>query len=188
LLVAGSVASLAADVAVAEPALIGRMIAAWPSFALTASFELLTRQARRGAAGEDAQGRRARQPPLVKPAAAGHGRLLDCALRVSLGMAGTTAVQALSCNGKLGDGRWPTVARVDSAQRAWRLPVPTAAVSGGVGWSRTPTRLMPSKVCMHKNRDRPQMTGSRCTVWALTGSASQCERHWSARPGLPAAY
>jgi hypothetical protein len=49
LLVAGSVASLAANVAVAEPTLIGRVIAAWPSFALTASFELLTRQVRRGA-------------------------------------------------------------------------------------------------------------------------------------------
>jgi hypothetical protein len=35
LLVAGSVASLAANVAVAEPTVIGRVIAAWPSFALT---------------------------------------------------------------------------------------------------------------------------------------------------------
>jgi Protein of unknown function (DUF2637) len=52
LLVAGSVASLAANVAVAEPALIGRAIAAWPSFALTASFELLTRQVRCGAANK----------------------------------------------------------------------------------------------------------------------------------------
>jgi hypothetical protein len=40
LLVIGSVASLAANVAVAEPTLIGRVIAAWPSFALTASYEL----------------------------------------------------------------------------------------------------------------------------------------------------
>jgi hypothetical protein len=40
LLVAGSVASLAANVAVAEPTVIGRVIAAWPSFALTASYEL----------------------------------------------------------------------------------------------------------------------------------------------------
>lgn len=53
LLVAGSVASLAANVAVAEPSLIGRAIAAWPSFALTASYELLTRQVRRGAAQAD---------------------------------------------------------------------------------------------------------------------------------------
>jgi hypothetical protein len=55
LLVAGSVASLAANVAVAEPTVIGRVIAAWPSFALTASYELLMRQVRRGAgtAGDD---------------------------------------------------------------------------------------------------------------------------------------
>lgn len=43
LLAVGSVASLAANVAVAEPTLTGRVIAAWPSFALTASYELLTR-------------------------------------------------------------------------------------------------------------------------------------------------
>jgi hypothetical protein len=43
LLVAGSLASLCANVAVAEPTTIGRIIAAWPSFALTASYELLTR-------------------------------------------------------------------------------------------------------------------------------------------------
>lgn len=39
---AGSMASLAADVAVARQTLIGRVIAAWPSFALTASYEFLT--------------------------------------------------------------------------------------------------------------------------------------------------
>jgi hypothetical protein len=33
LLLVGSVASLVANVAVAEPTLIGRVIAAWPSFA-----------------------------------------------------------------------------------------------------------------------------------------------------------
>jgi hypothetical protein len=38
LLVAGSVASLAATVAVAEPTVVGRVIAVWPSFALTASY------------------------------------------------------------------------------------------------------------------------------------------------------
>jgi hypothetical protein len=52
LLVIGSVASLAANVAVAQPTLIGRVIAAWPSFALTASYELLTRQVRRSAIGQ----------------------------------------------------------------------------------------------------------------------------------------
>jgi Protein of unknown function (DUF2637) len=49
LLVVGSVASLAANVAVAEPTATGRVIAAWPSFALIASYELLMRQVRRAA-------------------------------------------------------------------------------------------------------------------------------------------
>src|SRR6266516_4454331 len=49
LLVTGSVASLAANVAVAEPTATGRVIAAWPSFALIGSYELLMRQVRRAA-------------------------------------------------------------------------------------------------------------------------------------------
>jgi hypothetical protein len=73
LLVAGSVASLAANVAVAEPTLIGRVIAAWPSFALTASYELLTRQVRRGSSSKDAQHQRLRHPQPARPATAGHG-------------------------------------------------------------------------------------------------------------------
>ena len=43
-LAVGSVASLAANVAVAEPTATGRAIAAWPSFALIGSYELLMRQ------------------------------------------------------------------------------------------------------------------------------------------------
>jgi len=73
LLVAGSVASLAANVAVAEPTLIGRVIAAWPSFALTASYELLTRQVRRGAAGTGAQRPRSCQPQPARLATGGRG-------------------------------------------------------------------------------------------------------------------
>lgn len=71
LLVAGSVASLAANVAVAEPTLIGRVIAAWPSFALTASYELLTRQVRRSAATDDGKGDQPRRPPLDQRGASG---------------------------------------------------------------------------------------------------------------------
>ena len=41
-------ASLAPNVAVVEPTLTGRVIAAWASFALTASWELLIRQVRGG--------------------------------------------------------------------------------------------------------------------------------------------
>jgi Protein of unknown function (DUF2637) len=49
LLVAGSAASLAANVAVAQPTMTGTLIAAWPSFSLIASYELLMRQVRRAA-------------------------------------------------------------------------------------------------------------------------------------------
>ena len=42
-------ASLAANVAVAEPTVTGRVIAEWPSFALIASYELLMRQVRHAA-------------------------------------------------------------------------------------------------------------------------------------------
>src|ERR1700733_10266230 len=65
LLVAGSVASLAANVAVAEPTVIGRVIAAWPSFALTASYELLTRQVRRSSVPASSP---VRQPQRQAPA------------------------------------------------------------------------------------------------------------------------
>jgi hypothetical protein len=68
LLAVGSVASLAANVAVAEPTLIGRVIAAWPSFALTASYELLTRQVRRNAA-PDGRENKETVPPSSSPQA-----------------------------------------------------------------------------------------------------------------------
>ncbi|NJP29342.1 DUF2637 domain-containing protein [Microbispora sp. SCL1-1] len=54
LLVVGSLASLGANVSIAEPSLIGRIIAAWPSLALIGSYELLMSQIRR-CAGRQAQ-------------------------------------------------------------------------------------------------------------------------------------
>lgn len=60
LLVLGSVASLAANVAVAQPTLVGRVIAAWPSFALIGAYEMLMRQVRRRAVGR-------RPVPQAKP-------------------------------------------------------------------------------------------------------------------------
>lgn len=61
--VAGSAASLAANVAVADPTATGRVIAAWPSFSLIAAYELLMRQVRR-AAEEIASHRRSGEMPL----------------------------------------------------------------------------------------------------------------------------
>jgi hypothetical protein len=60
LLVVGSLASLAANVAVAEPTATGRVVAAWPSFALIAAYELLMRQVRRSATVGGRQHRKSR--------------------------------------------------------------------------------------------------------------------------------
>jgi hypothetical protein len=68
LLVAGSLASLAANVAVAEPSTTGRVIAAWPSFALIAAYELLMRQVRCAADGSKSS-RPGRSPRRVTDAA-----------------------------------------------------------------------------------------------------------------------
>ncbi|MEU4323897.1 DUF2637 domain-containing protein [Nonomuraea dietziae] len=47
LLIIASLASLGDNVAVAEPSLIGQVIAAWPSFALIGAYEMLMSQIRR---------------------------------------------------------------------------------------------------------------------------------------------
>ncbi len=145
LLVAGSVASLAANVAVAEPTLIGRLIAAWPSFALTASFELLTRQVRRGAVGNDAQDRRPRQPRPTGPATAGHGSALGLRVvgpsrhggdnRRAGGELQRQAWQwALANRGE--DGTLPSgeaIARAHGRQERWGRLVKNAGLTGAFG-------------------------------------------------------
>jgi hypothetical protein len=67
LLGAGSVASLGANVAVAETSVTGRIIAAWPSFALIGSYELLMRQIRATATTASAR-RRPAQRSLAQAA------------------------------------------------------------------------------------------------------------------------
>lgn len=67
LLIVGSVASLAANVAVAEPTATGRMIAAWPSFALIAAYELLMRQVRCNAAVGSTPKHTKRAPQISRP-------------------------------------------------------------------------------------------------------------------------
>lgn len=51
LLIIGSAASLAANVAVADPTMWSRIIHAWPSFALIGAYELLMREFRASASG-----------------------------------------------------------------------------------------------------------------------------------------
>ncbi|MEV6157067.1 DUF2637 domain-containing protein [Nonomuraea sp. NPDC052129] len=67
MLLIGSLASLGANIAVAEPSLIGRVIAAWPSVALIGSYELLMSQIRRASTQEPAvlQGEMAGDRELV---------------------------------------------------------------------------------------------------------------------------
>jgi hypothetical protein len=82
LLVAGSAASLAANVAVAEPTATGRVIAAWPSFALIASYELLMRQVRRAAeASMSRPRRRLSRPAATAAAVAANSAATSCADR-----------------------------------------------------------------------------------------------------------
>ena len=76
LLVTGSVASLAANVAVAEPTIAGRVIAAWPSFALIGSYELLMRQVRRAADSTRRKNRAAWNRSTV-----GHANSVSCQQR-----------------------------------------------------------------------------------------------------------
>ena len=145
--VAGIVASLAANVAVAEPTVAGRVIAAWPSFALTASFELLTRQVRRGAAGEDA---RDKQPTDPQPSrAAGRGpapglRVVGPfpAVRGHQRAGGELRRQAwqwaLAHRG--GDGMLPSgeaIARAHGRQERWGRLVKNAGQAGAFGTGHT---------------------------------------------------
>jgi hypothetical protein len=97
LLVIGSVASLAANVVVAEPTTIGRVIAAWPSFALIGSYELLMRQVRRTASvtALSVQGPRCGQPDRDR------WRWRSAGSRAGARLAGM-------CAGRRGSGRWRT--------------------------------------------------------------------------------
>jgi Protein of unknown function (DUF2637) len=148
LLVAGSVASLAANVAVAEPTLIGRVIAAWPSFALTASYELLTSQVRRSSAEPDTAGRRlqqlrapgtalAKSAPLstaelrlVRPPELGQGyhhpRGVDLQRRAWL-----WALANRAHDGSLPSGR--AIAAVHGRQERWGRLVKKAGPAGTLG-------------------------------------------------------
>jgi Protein of unknown function (DUF2637) len=93
LLVVGSVASLAANVAVAEPTATAWVIVAWPSFALIAAYELLMRQVRRNAMvstglPDRSQGPQPARPVAVVGPAPGPGRDNAGPYRASDGFSG----------------------------------------------------------------------------------------------------
>jgi hypothetical protein len=104
LLAVGSAASLAANVAVAEPTATGRVIAAWPSFALIASYELLMRQVRRAARRPARPGSDPARPATGQDT---HQRLADPLFDLL-----TPGDGSPGAAGKLsswrGSGRWPT--------------------------------------------------------------------------------
>jgi hypothetical protein len=116
LLVAGSVASLAANVAVAEPTLIGRVIAAWPSFALTASYEFLTRRVRRSAVGDVRQDGHPCEPRQAE----------DSASDLRTSARGLTLVQAGPRSAKSGRA----AAGRDLQRQAWQWALANRTVDG----------------------------------------------------------
>jgi hypothetical protein len=112
LLVTGSVASLAANVAVAEPTATGRVIAAWPSFALIASYELLMRQVRHAA--------------QIVPSGAQSGRFRD----------GTASAAAARASGPARTGKAAPARRraagPDVKREAWRWAQSKRAEDGSL--------------------------------------------------------
>lgn len=64
LLIIGSLASLGANVAVADPSLIARIVAAWPSFALIGAYEMLMGQVRQAGEARGTTDERSREDVL----------------------------------------------------------------------------------------------------------------------------
>ena len=144
LLVTGSVASLAANVAVAEPTATGRVIAAWPSFALIGSYELLMRQVRRAAVGTRAKKPAARHGSVVGNVSSARARPpVTKRRRGALGGAvpGTGAGWELQLQAwqwaqanSAGDGSLPSgkaIARQHGRQERWGRLVKQAGLAGG---------------------------------------------------------
>jgi Protein of unknown function (DUF2637) len=136
LLVIGSVASLAANVAVAEPTPAGRVIAAWPSFALIGSYELLMRQVRRAAGNTRPNKPAGRRRNVVNdttsasvrsPVAGQHGRVVGDAVP-GLAAAG-------NCSCRPGSGRGLTGQVMARCRRARLLPASMVGRSAGADLS-----------------------------------------------------
>jgi hypothetical protein len=113
LLVIGSAASLAANVAVAEPSAVGRLIAAWPSSALIGSYELLMRRS------DETQTRSARVIPGERIV---HDR----------------AVRRRRCNMTHGGGRSPTARRPETFRPPKQSLNASGAGNAGAALSNKP--------------------------------------------------
>jgi hypothetical protein len=168
LLVAGSVASLAANVAVAEPSLIGRVIAAGPSFALTASYELLTRQVRRSSASGSSPGRQPQRlrtvpiPPsktmpktelrLVRPPELGKGSRIPAGVDPQR-RAWQWALANCSPDGSLPSGS--AIGAAHGRHERWGRLVKNAGQAGAFGPTGRPQTGLP-----HDGSDQATVTGS----------------------------
>jgi hypothetical protein len=104
LLLIGSSASLAANVAVAEPTPYGRIIAAWPSLALIGAYELLMRQirlstqdVRRGSPVVRTTHRASDSEAAPRPGAPAAGSV-SCSRRVNPGAAADGALSFGECS------------------------------------------------------------------------------------------
>jgi Protein of unknown function (DUF2637) len=140
LLVAGSAASLAANVAVAEPTMTGRVIAAWPSFSLIAAYELLMRQVRRAAEGSASRRlpRRAPSPPAT--AVAGPAIVIPSRRHPGgqRGVAGQLQLNAWrwAQDNRADDGSLPSgkdIARQYGRHERWGRLVKRAGLAGELG-------------------------------------------------------
>jgi hypothetical protein len=142
LLIIGAAASLAANIAVAEPTLPGRVIAAWPSFALTASYELLMRQvcyaAHRAAALAADEAEAPMPAECAEPAAAAvqlPALSQEGPEPAAAPVGDGPAACGGQCSGVRGSGRWPTGGRTDRFRRVRSWPGGLAAATGGAAWS-----------------------------------------------------
>ncbi|WP_081842516.1 MULTISPECIES: DUF2637 domain-containing protein [Actinomadura] len=125
LLVLGSAASLAANVAVAEPSLVGRLIAAWPSCALIGAYEPLDAPGQERFAAEEVGSYEALTTHGNSPdgfydaQTSGAANFLRGAEKFPAGEDSgeakgafrDTAGRSRGCNARHDSGRWPTAQR-----------------------------------------------------------------------------
>jgi hypothetical protein len=138
LLVTGSVASLAANVAVAEPTATGRVIAAWPSFALIGAYELLMRQVRRSADSIPGKKRVAQRRSVMNQANPASPQQRHSAAGAALHRAGGGGELQLDAwqwalANRASDGSFPSgkaIARQYGRQERWGRLVKQAGLEG----------------------------------------------------------
>ncbi len=113
--------------------LTGRIIAAWPSFVLTASFKLLTRQIRRSVPGGGSQA----------PSEAGNGQRPAAGLTKPDVTAqpgpGMGLRRRVDCSVRHGNGRWPTGPVMARCRPEVRPRASMVGANAGAGWSRART-------------------------------------------------